>query len=66
MSAYQIVWFKHGLNYPWQCCFRTFPSRRYSRPSDWLQQAEDMMVGRAKEDALHRKNDQQARQLIWC
>jgi hypothetical protein len=65
MTAYRLVWYRHALDAPWACFLDFPPPHTYSRPSEWLKNAEQMMRG-DKSDVLWRKCDAAARKLIWC
>ena len=61
-----MVWYRHSLDTGWQAILRTYAPLRYTRPHEWLANAETMMAGRGRENVLWRKNDEDARRFIWC
>jgi hypothetical protein len=60
-----VVWYRYPGS-AWECFFSFTTGHTYSRPAEWIRNAETMMAGRGREDALWRKNDEAARRLIWC
>jgi len=62
MNGQILVWYNYGF---WACFPRLTTGHHYSRPADWLQNAEAMMRG-DHSDPLWRKTDESARRMVWC
>lgn len=68
MNGQHLVFYREhmsGRGFVWRCILRQTFQHTYSRPSDWLRNAEAQMRG-DRSNVLWRKNDEDARRLIWC
>jgi len=69
MNGQHLSFYRHPVGTfrgVWRCTLRKTYGHKYSRPSDWLENAEKMMSANNEQDVLWRKCDENARRLIWC
>lgn len=60
------VVYRHSPSDPWRGYYEHTPKRKYSRPADWLRDAEIMMGPNNQQDCLWRKVEEFTRRMIWC